>query len=346
MVLLAFESAGLYEHLDKLVTGTVLRPLVRQFYHHPWHGLRFWDLIQPGFMFLAGISMAFSLHKQEEIGMRKIDSFKKMVKRCALLFFFGVTDYAIEPNGNLQLDLSDVLTQLSFTLFIAFLIFRWSIFAQISCCVLLLFGREALYRWTNIDGFNQPFVNQHNFGNYMEQVLVKRINPEGWVSINWIPTAVHTIAGALIGKLLLSSKDKFLPMIKSAIICLIIGYALDKTGTVPIIKRIATTSFVLVSLGYCILAFALTYFQIDMKHSNKHFRFFTIVGMNSLFMYLFFEIVGTKWLNGYVAAIMNGLSSLIHLDSTFNGILSSLTIFAIEWELCYFLYRKRLFIRV
>src|SRR5258706_10207636 len=130
MVLLALEGAQLYDHLLESSKGMFLSGFFIQFFHHPWNGLRFWDLIQPGFMFMAGTAMAFSLHKQEQQGIPWRDSFRKVLKRCALLFFWGVLDYAVRPGG-LSFELWDVLTQLSFTTLVAFLIFRWSSTAQL-----------------------------------------------------------------------------------------------------------------------------------------------------------------------------------------------------------------------
>jgi predicted acyltransferase len=345
MVLLALESTALYEHLYVASMGKGWHALALQFFHHPWHGLRCWDLIQPGFMYMAGVSMAFSLDKQQRQGMSHSKSLQKMLRRCAWLFFWGVLNYAVTPAG-LQLALSNVLAQLAFTLFIAFLIYRWSLPAQVAVCVGLLLLREALYRYTNIPGFDQPFTNQHNFGNYMELILVKRINPEGWVSINWIPTAVHTIAGALTGKLLLSKKRTVVPLLQWALVCLMLGYTLDLTGITPIIKRIATSSFTLVSLGYCLCVFSFFYYWIDLHNHKKWLSFFTIVGMNSMFIYLFFEIVGSRWFNGYVDAIVGGVLGWINTPAMTSHILVSLSIFGLEWGLCYFLYRKKIFFRV
>src|SRR3979411_3083235 len=109
MVLLALESAGLFEHLFHGTTNYWLQGFFQQFFHHPWNGLRFWDLIQPGFMFIAGIALAYSLHKQAQQGVTWTESFKKILKRCFLLFFWGVLDYAVRPNG-LSFELWDVLT--------------------------------------------------------------------------------------------------------------------------------------------------------------------------------------------------------------------------------------------
>jgi predicted acyltransferase len=346
MVLLALESTGLYEHLFDATKGNPLHHFFLQFFHHPWNGLRFWDLIQPGFMYMAGVSLAYSLNKQWANGVSWTQSFKKILKRCFWLFFWGVLDYAVRKNG-LSFELWDVLTQLSFTTLVAFLIFRWSVAAQIGVCIGLLLITEGLYRFTNVPGFDQPFMDQHNFGNYVDLLLMNKINPGGWVAINCIPTAVHTIAGALTGKLLLSpKKDKMRPMLMWAVLCLAMGYGLDFAGITPIIKRIATSSFTLASLGWSLLGLAFCYWWIDILNHKKYLKFWTVVGMNSLFIYLFFEIVGSRWFNGYIGALVNGLLAFLHTPGMLSNIIASLCIFALEWSLCYFLYKKKIFFKI
>jgi len=347
MVLLALESAGLYENLQEASTeGSLIYRALNQFFHHPWNGLRFWDLIQPAFMYMAGVALAYSLNQQAKRGLSWNQSFIKTLRRCALLFFWGVLDYAVRPHG-LSFELWDVLTQLSFTTLVAFLIFRWSAALQIITCVGLLFLTEVLYRYTHVPGFDQPFTDQQNFGNYIDLVLMDKINKGGWVAINCIPTAVHTIAGSLTGIWLIKYKNLALKnIITCALIALASGYILDLTGITPIIKRIATTSFTLASLGWCLLAMAAVYWWIDQKNHRNGLRFFTIVGMNSIFIYLFFEIVGSRWFNGYVTALSGGVLQWIHTPQALSAIISSLCIFSLEWGLCYFLYRKGIFFKL
>lgn len=346
MVFLALESTGLYEHLFESTKGNFLNGFFLQFFHHPWNGLHFWDLVQPGFMFMAGVSMAYSLHKQAEKGMSWNQSFKKILKRCGWLFFWGVLDYAVRPGG-LSFELWDVLTQLSFTTLVAFLVFRWSTKAQIAVCIGLLLLTEILYRFIHVPGFDQPFTDQHNFGNYVDLLLMNKINSGGWVAINCIPTAVHTIAGALVGKLLMSNRtDKLKQIFLWGILVMALGYGLDLASVTPIIKRIATSSFTLASLGFCLAGIALCYWWIDIRNHREHLEFFTILGMNSLFIYLFFEIVGARWFNGYISAIANGLLEIIHMPAMPSSILASLCIFALEWGICYFLYRKKVFFKI
>jgi predicted acyltransferase len=392
MVLLALESAGLYEQLSRATEDNWLHGFIRQFFHHPWHGLHIWDLVQPAFMFMAGTAMALSLDKQQRRGMTWNQSFRKTLKRCGWLFFWGVLSYAVRRRG-LSFELWNVLTQLSFTTLVAFLIFRWSATAQIAVCVGLLLLTEIIYRFTNIPGFNQPFTDQHNFGNYVDLLLMNKINSDGWVAINCIPTAVHTIAGALAGKLLLAdqarrnastqqpaphpnsqsiaSSSSELPSPHSSatplssptsgasdsahairalfawgLVSLAIGYTLDWTGVTPIIKRIATSSFTLVSLGWVLWILALCYSWIDIKDHRRRLQFFTVIGMNSLFIYLFFGIVGDHWFNGYIQAITNGLTGPLQFSAIWQGITAAICIFGLEWGLCYFLYKKKIFFRL
>src|SRR5262245_36300753 len=61
MFFLIAESTRIYEHLvDPALQGSFIHALGTQFHHHPWNGLRFWDLIQPFFMFIVGVAMPFS----------------------------------------------------------------------------------------------------------------------------------------------------------------------------------------------------------------------------------------------------------------------------------------------
>ena len=346
MVLLALESTGLYNVLFENTAGTSLGMFFIQFHHHPWNGLRFWDLIQPGFMLIAGIAMAYSVTSMKEKNISRNDRTRKIVKRCGWLFFWGVLNYAVRKNG-LSFELWNVLTQLSFTILIAYLIFEWGSRSQIIFSLFLLILAESLYRFTNIPGFDQPFTDQENFGNYIDLMLMNKINSGGWVAINCIPTAVHTIAGALAGKLLISNvSNKTKKLMYWGVGCLVTGYLMDITYITPIIKRIATSSFTLASLGWCLLFLASAYYFIDVKDRKKYLYFFKVVGMNSIFIYLFFEIVGDRWFNGYIGSITNGLMNMAHITGVLQSIITCICIFMLEWGMCLFLYNKKIFFKL
>jgi predicted acyltransferase len=345
MILLALEAAGLYDSLYDASKGLAAEHLMEQFHHHPWNGLRLWDLIQPAFMFMAGTAMAYSIAGMKSRGKPQTERTIKILKRCGWLFFWGVLNYAVRKKG-LSFELWNVLTQLSFTILVAYLIFHWGTTQQILFCFGILLLTEILYRYTGVPGFDQPFTDQQNFGNYVDQLLMNKINKGGWVAINCLPTAVHTIAGALVGKMLMDpAQNKIKPLVYWGIGCLLLGYGLDWMSITPIIKKIATTSFTISSLGWCLLLMATCYYLIDIKGRKNKLSFFLVIGMNSIFIYLFFEIVGARWFNGYVNAIVSGVFSGI-MPELLLSVLGSITIFLLEWGLCLFLFRKKIFFRL
>jgi predicted acyltransferase len=347
MVFLALESCLLFEHLVPALEGTWSARILNQFFHHPWNGLRLWDLVQPTFMFSAGVALAFAVKKQRKT-LTWNQSFVKILKRCGWLFFWGVLDYAVRKNG-LSFELWDVLTQLSFTTLVAFLIMDWSFTAQILVSGLCLLIPELLYRFTHVSGFDQPFTDQHNFGNYVDLVLMNKINPGGWVAINCISTSAHTIWGVLAGKLLMSEKPegyKLQRLLISSGLLLILGFGLDLVHITPIIKRIATSSFVLASGGWVFLFLSFSYWWVDIKKHRKFLFVFNLFAFNSIFIYLFNEIVGDRWFTGYILTITNSIFGVVQIPVITAGILGSFVVFGLETGLLLFLYRKKIFFRL
>ena len=348
MILLAAESCLLYESLTKINFGTIGNRFVNQFFHHPWHGLHFWDLVQPAFMTMAGTAMYLSYQKKLQAGFSWQQNGKHVLVRCFKLFLCGTGLHCIYA-GRLVWELWNVLTQLSVTTLIAYLIIDKSVKWQITVSLFLLLLTEFLYRVVLMPGFDQSFVFGKNFGSWMDMVLMGKINSDGWVAINIIPTAVHTIAGVSIGKVLLSqgrAMNKIKNLLIAAIICLALGYCLDLFNITPIIKRISTSSFVLTSLGWVILILLFTYWLVDIRRNQQYAWIVTVVGMNSIFIYLFFESVGHQWLNGAVGVFSNGVFSFAGVNEQWQHLLSALCTLLVEWFICYWLYKKRIFFKL
>jgi predicted acyltransferase len=348
MFLLIAEAALLYESLTHIFPdGSFGAALVEQFHHHPWNGLRFWDLIQPFFMFIVGVAMPFSLKSRLAKGATWSQAFKHILFRCAMLLAFGVGLHCVY-NERLVWELWNVLTQLSFTILVAFLLMRLPIRMQIIASLLLLMLTEVLYR---IYDPAAPFIKDENFGSWMDMVLMGKINPGGgWVTINCIPTAAHTLWGAVCGTLLILWKDQPRKIIQNfvvaGIICLVVGYGMDWSGITPIVKRIATTSFVFASGGWCLLSLAFFYWLVDIKKQQKWTKMFVIVGMNSIFIYLFAEVLGHRWLSGFVKIFNDGFLGVLGLSTEALAVTNAIFTLGIMWYLCYFLYKKRIFFKI
>jgi len=348
MILLAGESCRLYESLHALQWRGAMAILVQEFFHHPWNGLRFWDLVQPAFMTMAGSAMFISYYYKVQKGIGWQQNFKHIAMRCFKLFICGTALHCVYA-GKLVWELWNVLTQLSFTTLIAYLIIQRTMIFQIAFSIGLLLLTEILYRFVLMPGFDQPFVTGHNFGNWMDTLLMGKINSDGWVAINIIPTAAHTIWGVLAGKLLISESSaasKIKKLIVAGIICLAIGFGLDWLQITPIIKRISTSSFAFASGGWVLLLLAFLYWLIDIRQWNKYAWVFVVVGMNAIFIYLFFETVGVQWLNAAVAIFVKGFLGFTGMSEKLLAVFASLATLLLEWSLCYFLYKKKIFIKL
>jgi predicted acyltransferase len=350
MFLLVAEGAGLYHTwLQATSEGTLLHGIALQFHHHPWNGLRFWDLVQPYFMFIVGVAMWFSVNKRLARGDSQRGVTLHIVRRCILLLALGVGLH-IGYSGRLVWELWNVLSQLSMTILIAYAIMRLPWRTQLLISVGLLLLSESLYRFTSIPGYDQPFVKDHNFGSFMDMVLMGKINNGGgWVAINFIPTAAHTIWGVLAGRLMASSRpprQKLRTLVIFGVTAVLLGYTLDWTDLDPIIKRICTASFVLASGGWALLTLALFYWVVDIAGSRRWVWFFAIVGMNPIFIYIFMETAGSQWLVDFSRAFISDALVRLGTTETLAHFINSVAVLAMAWGLCYWLYTKKIFIKI
>ncbi len=345
MFLLIAEFSELFEYLvDPSLKGTLVYFIGEQLHHHSWNGLHFWDLVQPYFMFIVGVAIPFSEKNRIAKGSSTKEVTKHAFIRSALLLVFGWGLYCIDA-GKITYLFQNVLAQLSVTYLIAFLLRNKPIVFQFIISLLCIAISEFLYRTFSVEGFNQPFVPDHNFGAYVDMLLSGELSSGHWVSFNAIPTTAHTIWGVIIGNILLSgkSKQKIVKfMIISGVIGLIIGYGLNPVT--PIIKRIATSSFVFVSGGWALLTFALFYWIMDIKNYKRWIKFAVIVGVNSLFIYLFAHVGGGRFIIHIIKPFSFGLFERFG-ELPAHIITSSSTLF-VFWYITYWLYKHKIYIKI
>lgn len=345
MFLLIAEGTHIYSLLvDPSLDGSIIATIGNQFHHHPWNGLRFWDLVQPFFMFIVGVAMPFSFAKRWERGDSWAKTLKRALLRSFLLLLFGWALYCIEP-GKLTFELWNVLAQLSFTYLVAFLLMRKSVKMQLLFTFGLLILTELLYRSWPIPGFNQPFVPDQNFGSWVDMLLMGKLSKGHWVAFNAVPTTAHTMWGVLAGQVLKSERpesQKMKILFFAGLIGLVVGYALNPIT--PIIKRICTPSFVIVTGGWCLITLVFSYWLIDIKKVRSVPRFFAIVGMNPIFIYLFTNTGGTKWIHHIVNPFTRGIFGWVGDHP--NKIITALIIWAMLWGICYWFYKRKIFIKI
>ena len=349
MVALMIGETGFFLKLYQAAPDSFTQLLSIQFEHSDWHGLTFWDTILPAFMTVAGTAMALSYKKQQQLGYSKKQSFLKVLKRSFWLLFWGILIYSVRDQ-HLNWQLSNVLTQLAFTTLIAFSVINQPVWIQLIASVVCLVIPEILFRFIQIPGYDQPFVEFHNFGTYVNKSLGIEIDVDHKTNfINFISSGAHTIWGVMAGQLLFSNKSarqKFVSLLSFGALIIVTGLILDITGVTPMLKWISTSSFVLVTGGITLIVLALCYERIDVRNHKNNLKFFTIVGMNSIFIYLFFIFIGDKWLNGYMDVLVGQLLNLAGVALALGSAISCIVVFMIEWYLCYFLYKKKIFFKL
>jgi predicted acyltransferase len=345
MFLLIGESTLLYERLrDPSLGGSILHAIGTQLDHHPWNGLRFWDLVQPFFMFIVGVALALSTANREARGESRGRITRHAIRRAVLLLVIGWALYCIEP-GRITFRFQNVLAQLSVTYIIAYFMMRRPAREQIALSFGLILLTEVMYRVFWVPGFNQPFVPDHNFGSWVDMLISGELSAGHWVSFNAIPTTAHTIWGVLAGQWLMSKRPaakKLMVLAVTGLLGVAAGFALNPMT--PVIKRICTSSFVIASGGFCLLALAFCYWLVDVKGVRTGTAFFNIVGMNSLFIYIFTQTGATEWLSHLVRPFTNvsfGWTGHMSVE-----IATSLAAWALLWLMCYWLYRRRILIKI
>jgi predicted acyltransferase len=347
MFMLMGEATRLYTNLRSVEGSRVIQFLGTQLEHHEWHGLYFWDLIQPFFMFIVGVAIPFAVTNRIKKGVSERSLTLHAIKRSLTLLFLGWALYCIDP-GHIVFRLQNVLAQLSVTYLVAFLLRKKSFSFQIVFTVVILILIDLAYRFFPVEGFNHPWEPFQNLGSWVNNKIEGTDKTSIWASLNAVSTTAHTVWGLLCGKVLMSettNSRKIKTLTIAGLTALVIGYSLDFLNITPIIKKIATSSFVFTSGGYAILALCFSYWLIDVKKLfKKGSQFFIIVGMNCIFIYLLFSV-------GVADIIYNIITPFARLLFSWGGevfvaIITSLTVWAALWYICYWLYKKRIFIKI
>jgi heparan-alpha-glucosaminide N-acetyltransferase len=314
--------------------------LAFQFEHMDWEWITFWDLIQPAFMFMVGVAMPFALARRMEDGATRPQLFGHIAIRALRLLLWSQVLISIS-RGKMGFQLTNVLAQIAITYFLCYLIvqleFRW----QAVIAFLILAGHWALF--VAFPGAEGPFMSRTtNLGAVIDKFLFGRLSPGHWVSFNWVTSTATTLFGVWTGQLLIRRRPHAETMRIlgiAAVACLAIGAAIHPWN--PIIKRICTTSFTLYSTGWVLLMLLAFYWLVEVKGYRKWTFPLVVVGANSIFIYSL-EMVLRGWLNRSVGVFTLNFEWI----GQFAPVAQSCAVTAVMWLLCYWLYQRRIFLKL
>jgi predicted acyltransferase len=338
--------------------------------HVAWVGCSLHDMIQPSFTFLVGVVLPFSIANQSKINNGGI---LKTLKRSLILVLLGVFLRSMDSNIT-NWTFEDTLSQigLGYT-FLYVLAFRSIKFQMIAfCCILFFYWLAfAIYplpgtnfdfnlvgisqNWdNNLSGFaahwnkntNLAWAFDHWFMNLFQRESPYTANMGGYVTLSFIPTLATMILGLLAGNILKDSHNttKIKHFSICAIVLIISGLVFHFIGINPIVKRIWTPSWVLFSGGICYLFLVLFYFLVDVKKYALPFFWLKVIGMNSIAAYVFAHTIV-----GFIKKsfeIHFGANVFNFFGRNYESLFSGSVILIVLWFLLFWMYKKKLFIRI
>jgi predicted acyltransferase len=330
--------------LVKVHDSAFTRGMAAQMEHCEWAGFHFYDFIFPLFIFLAGISVVFSISGIIERQGRAA-AVKRIVIRSLVLFLLGVFYMGGVANGFENVYLVGVLQRIAGAYFFAALIFCFfRTRSMIWICVGLLVGYWLLMVLVPVPGVGAPSlaVPGKNLAHYLDQRFLPGQKFEGTLLSTMGAVAncmLGIFAGLLLKNQLLSEQKKIRRLIVGGFISLALGWAWAMNF--PIIKLLWTSSYVLVACGFGAILLALFHQITEIWQKRLWAQPFVWIGMNPLTIYLAagvvnFRRLATRFVGGDVGVWLGRYSDLT----------LSLVSLAFALLLANFLYRRKIFLRL
>jgi heparan-alpha-glucosaminide N-acetyltransferase len=341
--------------------------------HVEWSGMGLHDTIQPGFTFLVGVALPYSIHSR----LSKGQSFRKQLAhtmwRSLVLIALGIFLRSLHsPLTNFTFE--DTLTQIGLGYTFAFLLAYCRPKWQWIALGAILFGywlAWALYPapglnfnyaavgvpadWHfNFTGFAAHWNKNSNLGqavdvwflNLFPRVSRFTYNGGGYLTLSFIPTLGTMLLGLRAGEWFRSAAPRI--PIKRFVIAgaLLIAAALvlHAVGICPIVKRIWTPSWTLFSGGVCFLFLAAFSWVIDVKAHRRWAFPLVVVGMNSIAAYL----IAHLWEDFIVTNLHTHLGYRIFeiFGAGLQPLLLGIAVMLIYWLTLFWMYRKKIFLRI
>jgi predicted acyltransferase len=312
------------------------------------------DFIFPFFLFIVGISITLSFEKQIERGKTRQQIFNKSVGRALKIFGVGLALRLLPTLDFSRFELPGVLQRISLV-FLAcaalYLFTSWR--TQLLAGVSILVAYWLALILIPVPGIGAGILEPgKNLANWIDKVVFPPylINKRGYDSegiLSTIPAVVTGISGLLAGKMLQQTVYKwkiFLNLIFIGIVLVLAGYTVGIWF--PIIKKIWTSSYVLVTSGWAFIVYGLLYFLVEIKNLKTGTFPWIVFGSNAIAIYVLADVFETLFLKtGFINQAMNLMQNMniyIKTASLIWAIFSVLVCFLAAL----FLYRKRIFIKL
>ena len=342
--------------------------------HVPWQGCSLHDLIQPAFSFLVGAALPFSIASRRARG----ETFGRMlghaVWRSVALILLGIFLRSLE-RPQTYWTFEDTLTQIGLGYTALFLLAFASLRVQVAVFVAILVGVLGCVRavsaagpdfdyaqvgvpadWPHLyTGFLAHFNKNSNlswafdvwFLNLFPRQAPFRFNDGGWSTLSFIPTLATMQLGVWAGdgcRRRATTARSCSGLVAGGVALTLAGLVLQWLDICPIVKRIWTSSYTLYSGGLVVLMLAAFYAAIEWQGWRRWSFPFLVIGANSIAIYVM------SWtIEHFVTAALvrhGGTAPFAILGAPFEPVLRGAAVLVVFWSILYWMYRRRIFLRI
>ena len=195
-----------------------------------------------------------------------------------------------------------------------------------------------------------PFSLEGNLVGYIDRTLWPDhlyqkglFDPEGLLSL--VPAIVTAMLGMFTGEFVRIDESKISGSRKSLYMFLaslaILGLGLLWSLDFPVNKALWSSSFVLVVGAYSLAMFALFYYLIDVRGWKGWTKPFEVIGLNSITIYMAQRIIPFGSINKF---FLGGLAGLC--PEPWAKLILAVGYFTVSWLFLWFLYKKKVFLKV
>ena len=317
--------------------------------HAEWAGFHFYDLIFPLFMFISGVAIPFSLLAKAESGAPKAGTYGKLVKRALILVLLGILYNGFLKTGPAAARYPSVLGQIGLAYLFAGLImlsFK-SLKGRIGAVAAILGGYAVVQLLVPVPGIGAGVLTpEGTINGFVDRLLLpgrlydRIFDPEGILCV--LSAVSVTLMGGIAGSILRSEKGSGYR--KTGILALagigLAGVGFGLGHWYPMIKKAWTATFDVYAAGISLLLLALFYLVVDVWKVRKWAFFLRVIGLNSITIYLGKRLVDFRFSSAFLFGGLAGLAG------RFQPVVLIVGVIIVEWVFLYFLYKKKIFLRV
>lgn len=324
--------------------------IANQLTHPAWNGFTFYDFIFPLFLFIAGVTLPFSLTRAREKGVGKGQLYRKALRRMVILIFLGIL-YKNAPVPFFEpenIRLGSVLGRIGIAGMVSTLLFlNFDLRQRLLWIAGILLAYYAALFLIPVPGYGAGDLSfEGNLVGWFDRTFLPgRLLQKTYDELGLLtqfPAMCLTMLGAIGGEILrkpVSDRRKLQYLTLAGISGIALGLVWGLHF--PINKHLWTSSFILLTGGMAFLFLGLFYGIIDVWGKQRWAFFFQVIGMNSLVIYLAYRFIDFR---DTARLLISGLYQ--PLAEPWHEVLEALGALALVWIFLYILYRKKIFVKV